>query len=57
MWNLLAGLMSGNAVWFLVYVVATWLGFRMTSNVYKSGQAPLIGKMGSSGMLHQDFLR
>ena len=45
MWNLLAGLMSGNAVWFLVYVVATWLGFRMTSNVYKSGQAPLMGKI------------
>ena len=45
MWNLLAGFMSGNGVWFLAYVVATWLGFRMTSNVYESGQAPLIGKM------------
>ena len=45
MWNLLAGFMSGNAVWFLAYVVATWLGFRMTSNVYESGQAPLIGKI------------
>ncbi len=44
MWHLLAGLMSGNAVWFLVYVVATLLRFNMTSNAYKSGQAPLIGK-------------
>ena len=43
MWNLLAGFMSGNAVWFLAYVVAAWPGFRMTRNVYESGQAPLIG--------------
>jgi hypothetical protein len=28
MWNLLAGFMSGNAVWFLGYIVAIWLGFR-----------------------------
>lgn len=45
MWNLLADFMSGNAVWFLAYVVATWLGFRMTSNGYESGQAPFVGKI------------
>ena len=44
MWHLLAGLMAGNAVWFLVNVVATLLSFNMTSNAYKSGQAPFIGK-------------
>ena len=26
MWNLLAAFMSGNAVWFLAYIVAIWLG-------------------------------
>ena len=45
MWNLLAGFMSGNAVWFLGYIVAIWLGFRMTSNIYMTGDAPLIGKL------------
>jgi hypothetical protein len=45
MWNILAGFMSGNAVWFLAYVVATWLGFRMTSNIYMNGGAPIIGKI------------
>lgn len=45
MWNILASFMSGNAVWFLAYVVATWLGFRMTSNIYHGGDAPVIGKI------------
>ena len=45
MWNILAGFMSGNAVWFLGYVVATWLGFRMTSNIYQTGDAPVVGKI------------
>ena len=45
MWNILADFMSGNAVWFLAYVVATWLGFRMTSNIYMNGGAPIIGKI------------
>ena len=45
MWNILAGFMSGNAVWFLAYVVSTWLGFRMTSNIYMNGGAPIIGKI------------
>ena len=45
MWNILAAFMSGNAVWFLGYVVATWLGFRMTNNIYASGGGPLVGKI------------
>jgi hypothetical protein len=45
MWNILAGFMSGNAVWFLGYVVATLLGFRMTSNIYQTGDAPVVGKI------------
>ncbi len=45
MWNILAGFMSGNAIWFLAYVVATWLGFRMTNNIYMDGSAPIVGKI------------
>ena len=45
MWTLLAGFMSGNAVWFLGYIVAIWLGFRMTNNIYMSGDAPILGKI------------
>ena len=44
-WNILAGFMSGNAVWFLAYIVATWLGFRMTSSIYTNRGAPIIGKI------------
>ena len=50
MWNILAGFMSGNAVWFLAYVVATWLGFRMTSNIYMNGGAPIILQLKKFGM-------
>ena len=45
MWNILAAFMSGNAIWFLGYVVATWLGFRMTNNIYASGSGPIVGKI------------
>ena len=50
MWNILAGFMSSNAVCFLAYVVAAWLGFRMTSNIYMNWGymnwgAPIIGKI------------
>ncbi|MDA9942991.1 hypothetical protein N9C62_10335 [Luminiphilus sp.] len=45
MWNLLAAFMSGNAVWFLAYIVAIWLGFRMTNNIQMNGNVPLIGKV------------
>jgi len=45
MWNILAAFMSGNAIWFLGYVVATWLGFRMTNNIYASGGGPIVGKI------------
>jgi len=44
MWNLLAAFMSGNAVWFLAYIVAIWLGFRMTNNIQMNGNVPLLGK-------------
>ena len=47
MWNLLAGFMSGNAVWFLAMSLQRgWL--QNTSNVYESGQAPLIEKYWSA---------
>ena len=45
MWNLLAVFMVGNATWFLAYVVAIWLGFRMTNNIYSGADAPLVGKI------------
>ena len=45
MWNLLAVFMVGNATWFLAYVVAIWLGFRMTNNIYSSADAPIVGKI------------
>ena len=44
MWNILAAFISGNAVWFLAYVGATWLGFRMTTNICMNGGALIIGK-------------
>ena len=45
MWNLLAVFMVGNATWFLAYVVAIWLGFRMTNNIYSGAHAPVVGKI------------
>ncbi|MDB2645178.1 hypothetical protein N9Y37_12080, partial [Luminiphilus sp.] len=45
MWNLLAAFMSGNAAWFLAYIVAIWLGFRMTNNIQMNGNVPLVGKV------------
>ena len=45
MWNVLAVFMVGNATWFLAYVVAIWLGFRMTNNIYSSADAPIVGKI------------
>ena len=45
MWNLLAVFMVGNATWFLAYVVAIWLGFRMTNNIYSGADAPVVGKV------------
>ena len=45
MWNLLAVFMVGNATWFLAYVVAIWLGFRMTNNIYSGADSPVVGKI------------
>ena len=45
MWSLLAVFMVGNATWFLAYVVAIWLGFRMTNNIYSTADAPIVGKI------------
>lgn len=45
MWNLLAVFMVGNATWFLAYIVAIWLGFRMTNNIYTSEDTPIAGKI------------
>ena len=45
MWNLFAVFMVGNATWFLAYVVAIWLGFRMTNNIYSGADAPVVGKI------------
>lgn len=45
LWNVFAAFMAGNAMWFLGYIVATWLGFRMTNNIYASGGGPIIGKI------------
>ena len=37
--------MVGNATWFLAYIVAIWLGFRMTNNIYTSEDTPIAGKI------------
>ena len=48
MWKLLAAFMSGNAVWFLGYIVAIWLGFRISNNIYETGHVPTLARVVAS---------
>ena len=43
-WTLMAAFFTSNAVFFLGCVVAVWLGFRMSNNIYEAGDASVIAK-------------
>ena len=43
-WTLMAAFFTSNAVFFLGLIVAVWLGFRMSNNIYEAGNSPLIAK-------------
>ncbi len=44
-WNLLASFNTANAIWFLGCIVAVWLGFRISNNIYNTENAPIVGKI------------
>tara|TARA_E500000331_G_C17248459_1_gene710083 strand:- start:1516 stop:1923 length:408 start_codon:yes stop_codon:yes gene_type:complete len=44
-WNLLAAFNTANGVWFLGCIVAIWLGFRISNNIYNTENAPIVGKI------------
>jgi hypothetical protein len=43
-WTLMAAFFTSNAIYFLGCIVAVWLGFRMSNNIYEAGNAPVIAK-------------
>ena len=43
-WSLMAAFFTSNAVFFLGSIVAVWLGFRISNNIYEAGNAPVIAK-------------
>ena len=43
-WSLMAAFFTSNAVFFLGSIVAIWLGFRISNNIYEAGNAPVIAK-------------
>lgn len=43
-WTLMAAFFNSNAVFFLGCIVAVWLGFRMSNNIYEAGNSPMISK-------------
>ncbi|MAV73052.1 MAG: hypothetical protein CME53_10340 [Halieaceae bacterium] len=40
----MAAFFTSNAIYFLGCIVAVWLGFRMSNNIYEAGNAPVIAK-------------
>ena len=44
-WTLMAAFFTGNALFFLGLIVAVWLGFRMSNNIYEAGNSPMIAKV------------
>ena len=44
-WTLMAAFFTSNAVFFLGLIVAVWLGFRMSNNIYEAGNPPTIAKV------------
>ena len=43
-WTLMAAFFTSNAEFFLGCIVAVWLGFRMSNNIYEAGNASMIAK-------------
>ena len=43
-WTLMAAFFTSNAIYFLGSIVAVWLGFRMSNNIYEAGNSPVIAK-------------
>ena len=43
-WTLMAAFFTSKAVFFLGCIVAVWLGFRMSNNIYEAGSASMIAK-------------
>ena len=43
-WTLMAAFFNSNAIFFLGCIVAVWLGFRMSNNIYEAGNASIIAK-------------
>ena len=44
-WTLMAAFFTSNAIYFLGGIVAVWLGFRMSNNIFEAGNAPIIAKI------------
>ncbi len=38
-WTLMAAVFNSNAVFFLGCIVAVWLGFRMSNNIYEAEES------------------
>ena len=45
LWNLFASFNTANAIWFLGCIVAVWLGFRISNNIYNTANSPAVGKV------------
>ena len=44
-WSLMAAWNTAFAVMLLSCIVGTWLGFRISNNIYEQGSAPKLGKV------------
>lgn len=44
-WTLMSAFFTSNAIFFLASIVAVWLGFRMSNNIFEGGNAPMIAKV------------
>ena len=44
MWQFFSGAMSANGIWFIGYMAAVWLGFRLASDLSTIGAATLVEK-------------
>ena len=43
-WTLMSAFFTNNAIFFFASIVAVWLGFRMSNNIFESGGAPMFAK-------------
>ena len=44
-WTLFASFLTQGSIQFLGLIVAVWLGFRMSSNIFESGNSPAVAKV------------